>query len=90
MTLISGKYVTETSIDTDSDHMSPYGDIIVRHVLHLTAYYYYDHAVLIEYGRKEETVGRHAVEQLRGVGTFVLSWLYEKHIAIAISTASLN
>ena len=61
--------------------MSPYGDIIVRHVLHLTAYYYYDHAVLIEYGRKEETVGRHAVEQLRGVGTFVLSWLYEKHIA---------
>ena len=39
--------------------MSPYGDI-VRRVLHLTAYYYYGHAVLIEYGRREETVGRHA------------------------------
>ena len=55
----------ETSIDTDSDHVSPYGDIIVRRVLHLTAhYYYYDRAVLIsciEYGRREETVGRHAV-----------------------------
>ena len=23
--------------------------------------HYYDHAVLIEYGRKEETVGKHAV-----------------------------
>ena len=40
----------EMSIDTGSDHMSPYGDIIISHVLHLTAYYYYDHAVLIEYG----------------------------------------
>ena len=52
------------SIDTDSDHVSPYGDI-VRRVLHLTAYYYYyGRAVLIsciEYGRREETVGRHAV-----------------------------
>ena len=52
------------SIDTDSDHVSPYGDIIVRRVLHPTAYYYYGRAVLIsciEYGRREETVGRHAV-----------------------------
>ena len=54
----------ETSTDTDSDHMSPYGDIIIRNVSHLTAYYYYGRAVLIsciEYGRREETVGRHAV-----------------------------
>ena len=54
----------ETSIDTDSDHVSPYGDIIITHVLHLTAYCYYGRAVLIsciEYGRREETVGRHAV-----------------------------
>ena len=54
----------KTSIDTDSDHVSPYGDIIVRLVSHLTAYYYYGHAVLIiciEYGRREETVARHAV-----------------------------
>ena len=64
LTLISGKYVTETSIDTGSDHVSPYSDIIVRRVLHLTAYYYYGRAVLIsciEYERREEMVGRHAV-----------------------------
>ena len=63
MTPIDGKYVTETSIDTYSDHVSPYGDI-VRRVLNLTAYYYYGRAALInciEYGRREETVGRHAV-----------------------------
>ena len=43
--------------------MSPYDDI-VRRVLHLTVYHYYGRAVLIsciEYGRREETVGRHAV-----------------------------
>ena len=45
MTPIGGKYLTETSIDTDSDHVSPYGDID-RSVLHLTAYYY-GRAVLI-------------------------------------------
>ena len=64
LTLIGGKYITETSIDTDSDHVSPYGDIIIRRMLHLTAYYYYDRAVLIsciEYERREEMVGRHAV-----------------------------
>ena len=64
--------------------MSPYGDIIIRVALHVTAYYFCGRAVLIgciEYGRREETVGRHAVK-LREVGTFVLSRLYEKHIAI--------
>ena len=64
MTPIGGKYVTEMSIDTNRDHVSLYGDIVKR-VLHLTAYYYYyGRAVLIsciEYGRREETVGRHAV-----------------------------
>ena len=30
--MIGGKYVTEISIDTDSDHVIPYGDIIVRRV----------------------------------------------------------
>ena len=52
----------ETSTDTDSDHVSLYGDIIVRRVLHLAAYYYYGRAVLInciEYGRREETVRRY-------------------------------
>ena len=54
------------SIDTDDDHviMSPYGDVMVRRVLHLTAYYYYGRTVLIsciQHGRREETVGGHAV-----------------------------
>ena len=60
LTPIGGKYVTETSIDTDSDHVSRYGVIIVRRSLHLTAYYcYYGRAVLIrciEYGRREENM----------------------------------
>ena len=30
MTPIGGKYVTEMSIDTDSDHVSSYGDIVRR------------------------------------------------------------
>ena len=62
--MIGGKYVTETSIDTNSDHVSPYGVIIISLALHLTVYYYYGHAMLIsciEYGRREETVGRHTV-----------------------------
>ena len=66
MTPIGGKYVTEMSIDTDDDHviMSPYGDVMVRRVLHLTAYYYYGRTVLIsciQHGRREEMVGGHAV-----------------------------
>ena len=55
----------ETSIDTDGDHVSPYGDVIVRRVLHLTAYYYYyGRTVLIsciQHGRREEMVGGHVV-----------------------------
>ena len=65
MTPIGGKYVREMSIDNDSDHVSPYGDIIIRHALHFTVYYYYyGRGVLIsciEYGRGKETVGSHAV-----------------------------
>ena len=30
MTPIGGKYVTEMSIDTDSDHVSSYDDIVKR------------------------------------------------------------
>ena len=39
------KFVTETFIDTDNDHMSSYQ--VVWHLLHLTAYYYSGHAILI-------------------------------------------
>ena len=54
MTPIGGKYVTETSIDIDNDHMSMYGDIVRRacvamqccNVLYLAAHYYYGRAVL--------------------------------------------
>ena len=51
------KYVTETSIATDSDHVSTYGVIIVSRALHLTAYYYYGRTVLIsciEYGKENK------------------------------------
>ena len=72
MTPIGGKYVTETSVDTDTDHVSSYGDI-VRCALQCnaamcyifnTAHYYYGHAELIVLSTEEdeEMVGRHWTE----------------------------
>ena len=42
--MIGGKFITETTIDTDDDHTSSYGQV-VWHVLNLTGYRYSGHFV---------------------------------------------
>ena len=70
LTPIGGKYVTETCIDTDSDHVSLYGDIHVWCALQCnaamcyifnTANYYYGRAefIVLSMEEDEEMAGRH-------------------------------
>ena len=80
MTPIGGKSVTETSIDTNNNHVSLYGQVICR-LLNLTAYYYSGHAVfaLIYMEEQQEMVRRQFNSFKELELTFRLNQLCEKH-----------